>query len=129
MFAAKAQPNHLSQSTPPPPPPPPHSPASLHIKTTRHNQTPRGPCTCDLHTNLCDIHCCCDPDCSSGDILVFSSFLHLNDTSTPPHAQLVPSTDCPHITLLNLFFPILIVEKPQVPLFSSLMLSYPTTSS
>uniref|UniRef100_UPI0035901347 tectonic-1 isoform X2 n=1 Tax=Myxine glutinosa TaxID=7769 RepID=UPI0035901347 len=41
-----------------------------------------GPCTCDLHTNLCDIHCCCDPDCSSRDILVFSS-CSTNNTHVP----------------------------------------------
>ena len=25
-----------------------------------------GPCTCDLTANLCDLHCCCDTDCTGG---------------------------------------------------------------
>ncbi|CAL1274767.1 unnamed protein product [Larinioides sclopetarius] len=29
-------------------------------------------CSCDLNTNICDINCCCDADCSEEDIKVFS---------------------------------------------------------
>ena len=29
------------------------------------------PCECDLTSNICDINCCCDPDCTSDDKLVF----------------------------------------------------------
>lgn len=29
-------------------------------------------CSCDLTSSQCDINCCCDPDCSSEDRLVFS---------------------------------------------------------
>ncbi|GFN96240.1 tectonic-like protein [Plakobranchus ocellatus] len=32
-------------------------------------------CPCDLTGNSCDVNCCCDPDCSDADKLVFSSCL------------------------------------------------------
>lgn len=30
-------------------------------------------CVCDLSPALCDVNCCCDPDCSSVDFSVFSA--------------------------------------------------------
>uniref|UniRef100_UPI00398E6F3E tectonic-3-like isoform X2 n=1 Tax=Pristiophorus japonicus TaxID=55135 RepID=UPI00398E6F3E len=32
-------------------------------------------CTCDLTDGVCELSCCCDPDCTSADINVFSSCL------------------------------------------------------
>ncbi|GFR83867.1 tectonic-3 [Elysia marginata] len=34
-----------------------------------------GLCPCDLTGNGCDVNCCCDPDCSDADKLVFSECL------------------------------------------------------
>ena len=33
----------------------------------------RNSCVCDLSVGLCDLRCCCDPDCSIADRAVFSS--------------------------------------------------------
>lgn len=30
-------------------------------------------CTCDITVNSCDVNCCCDTDCDSQDLLVFTS--------------------------------------------------------
>uniref|UniRef100_A0A1I8HVC0 DUF1619 domain-containing protein n=1 Tax=Macrostomum lignano TaxID=282301 RepID=A0A1I8HVC0_9PLAT len=40
------------------------------IKSIAQNNV--GPCTCDLTQSACDVNCCCDADCSSADIQVFS---------------------------------------------------------
>ncbi|XP_067874528.1 tectonic-3-like [Heterodontus francisci] len=43
---------------------------------TAQNLTAAVPiCTCDLTAGVCEVDCCCDPDCSSADIQVFSSCL------------------------------------------------------
>ncbi|CAF3594574.1 unnamed protein product [Rotaria sordida] len=44
-----------------------------------------GSCPCDLTANQCDVSCCCDPDCSSDDILAFSCSSRDNQyTNTTP---------------------------------------------
>ncbi|XP_057382799.1 tectonic-1 isoform X4 [Balaenoptera acutorostrata] len=105
----------------------------------RPHETPRAPrpssgprptpvtdvaalCVCDLSPALCDVNCCCDPDCSSVDFSVFSAcsipvvmgdsqfcsqkaaIYSLNFTADPPQRvfklvdQINPSIFCIHIT-------------------------------
>lgn len=33
-------------------------------------------CNCDLSVNVCDINCCCDPDCNEEDVQIFSECAH-----------------------------------------------------
>ncbi|GFU12910.1 tectonic-3 [Nephila pilipes] len=40
-------------------------------------------CSCDLNSNVCDINCCCDPDCNEEDIKVFSKCLSQERISDP----------------------------------------------
>ena len=44
----------------------------------------RTTCVCDLSVGLCNLRCCCDPDCSSSDRSVFSSCA---DIATTPVTQ------------------------------------------
>uniref|UniRef100_A0A8C7BC82 Tectonic-1-3 N-terminal domain-containing protein n=3 Tax=Neovison vison TaxID=452646 RepID=A0A8C7BC82_NEOVI len=79
-------------------------------------------CVCDLTPAQCDVNCCCDPDCSSTDVSVFSAcsvpvvmgdsqfcsqkaaIYSLNFTANPPQRifrlvdQINPSIFCVHIT-------------------------------
>ncbi|CAF4311841.1 unnamed protein product, partial [Adineta steineri] len=44
-----------------------------------------GSCTCDLTGGICDVSCCCDPDCSSDDLVAFecSSRANIFTNSSP----------------------------------------------
>ncbi|XP_033692780.2 tectonic-1 isoform X9 [Tursiops truncatus] len=119
----------------------------------RPHETPRAPrpssdprptpvtdvaalCVCDLSPALCDVNCCCDPDCSSVDFSVFSAcsipvvmgdsqfcsqkaaIYSLNFTADPPQRvfklvnQINPSIFCIHITNYK---PALSFINPEVP--------------
>eukprot|EP00069_Balaena_mysticetus_P011152 bmy_07014T0 len=119
----------------------------------RPHETPRAPrpssgprptpvtdvaalCVCDLSPALCDVNCCCDPDCSSVDFSVFSACsipvvmgdsqfcsqkaatYSLNFTADPPQRvfklvdQINPSIFCIHITNYK---PALSFINPEVP--------------
>uniref|UniRef100_A0A8C0DA59 Tectonic family member 1 n=1 Tax=Balaenoptera musculus TaxID=9771 RepID=A0A8C0DA59_BALMU len=119
----------------------------------RPHETPRAPrpssgprptpvtdvaalCVCDLSPALCDVNCCCDPDCSSVDFSVFSAcsipvvmgdsqfcsqkaaIYSLNFTADPPQRvfklvdQINPSVFCIHITNYK---PALSFINPEVP--------------
>ncbi|XP_032458420.1 tectonic-1 isoform X2 [Phocoena sinus] len=119
----------------------------------RPHETPRAPrpssdprptpvtdvaalCVCDLSPALCDVNCCCDPDCSSVDFTVFSAcsipvvmgdsqfcsqkaaIYSLNFTADPPQRvfklvdQINPSIFCIHITNYK---PALSFINPEVP--------------
>ncbi|GIY19494.1 hypothetical protein CEXT_113981 [Caerostris extrusa] len=41
-------------------------------------------CSCDLNSNVCDINCCCDSDCSEEDIKVFSE-CHVQTLTPDPN--------------------------------------------
>ncbi|XP_051682512.1 tectonic-1 isoform X1 [Oryctolagus cuniculus] len=93
-------------------------------------------CVCDLSPAQCDVNCCCDPDCSSTDVSVFSAcsvpvvtgdsqfcsqkaaIYSLNFTSNPPQRifklvdQVNPSIFCVHITNYK---PALSFIDPGVP--------------
>ncbi|XP_059884015.1 tectonic-1 isoform X5 [Delphinus delphis] len=93
-------------------------------------------CVCDLSPALCDVNCCCDPDCSSVDFSVFSAcsipvvmgdsqfcsqkaaIYSLNFTADPPQRvfklvnQINPSIFCIHITNYK---PALSFINPEVP--------------
>ncbi|CAF0790321.1 unnamed protein product [Adineta ricciae] len=52
-----------------------------------------GSCTCDLTGNACDASCCCDPDCTSNDLLAFGCDSQENQyTNTTPIYSTVQST-------------------------------------
>ncbi|CAF0833717.1 unnamed protein product [Adineta ricciae] len=52
-----------------------------------------GSCTCDLTGNACDTSCCCDPDCTSNDLLAFGCDSQANQyTNTTPIYSTVQST-------------------------------------
>ncbi|XP_022373030.1 tectonic-1 isoform X3 [Enhydra lutris kenyoni] len=85
-------------------------------------------CVCDLTPAQCDVNCCCDPDCSSTDVSVFSAcsvpvvmgdsqfcsqkaaIYSLNFTANPPQRifklvdQINPSIFCIHITNSEISF-------------------------
>ncbi|XP_032166669.1 tectonic-1 isoform X2 [Mustela erminea] len=93
-------------------------------------------CVCDLTPAQCDVNCCCDPDCSSTDVSVFSAcsvpvvmgdsqfcsqkaaIYSLNFTANPPQRifklvdQINPSIFCVHITNYK---PALSFINPEVP--------------
>lgn len=41
-----------------------------------------GTCNCDLTRDVCDVNCCCDPDCSSNDRLTFTTCTTSTTTSS-----------------------------------------------
>ena len=40
-------------------------------------------CSCDLTAGVCDMNCCCDPECSSDEVSSFSSCLDSDETTSP----------------------------------------------
>lgn len=43
------------------------------------NESQSQSCACDLTTNLCDLNCCCDDDCTQDDKLTFSACFPTNE--------------------------------------------------
>ncbi|XP_033296853.2 tectonic-1 isoform X3 [Orcinus orca] len=128
----------------------------------RPHETPRAPrpssdlrptpvtdvaalCVCDLSPALCDVNCCCDPDCSSVDFSVFSAcsipvvmgdsqfcsqkaaIYSLNFTADPPQRvfklvnQINPSIFCIHITNYKPALSFINLEVPDESNFDKLM--------
>ncbi len=71
-------------------------------------------CRCDLLAGVCDINCCCDPECDSGDISSFSSCLDEGESST----ELRMCTERPpSLEVVNAKYPLRLDDYPAVRWF------------
>ena len=68
-------------------------------------------CRCDLLAGACDINCCCDPECDSGDISSFSSCLDEGESTT----ELRMCTERPpSLEVVNAKYPLRLDDSPAV---------------
>ena len=44
----------------------------INLYPIHHTHKGKTPCGCDLTSELCDLNCCCDGDCTPSDRAVFS---------------------------------------------------------
>ena len=70
-------------------------------------------CSCDLTAGVCDMNCCCDPECSSDEVSSFSSCL---DSDAEESSSLVKM--CverpPSLEGVNLQYPFRLSDSPEV---------------
>jgi len=71
-------------------------------------------CSCDLTAGVCDMNCCCDPECSSDEASSFSSCLDSDDggVSSPLVKMCVERP--PSLEGVNLQYPFRLSDSPEV---------------
>ena len=68
-------------------------------------------CQCDLTAGVCDINCCCDPECSGDVISTFSSCL--DDGNPTPIVKMCVERP-PSLEDVNLQYPLRLSDSPEV---------------
>ena len=71
-------------------------------------------CQCDLTAGVCDINCCCDPECSSDEISAFSSCL--DEGGSSPIVKMCVERP-PSLEDVNLQYPLRLSDSPEVRCF------------
>ena len=69
-------------------------------------------CSCDLTAGVCDMNCCCDPECSSEEVSSFSSCLDSDETTSPLVKMCVERP--PSLEGVNLQYPFRLSDSPEV---------------
>ena len=68
-------------------------------------------CQCDLTAGVCDINCCCDPECSSDEISTFSGCL--DEGGSSPIVKMCVERP-PSLEDVNLQYPLRLSDSPEV---------------
>ena len=71
-------------------------------------------CQCDLTAGVCDINCCCDPECSSDEISTFSGCL--DEGGSSPIVKMCVERP-PSLEDVNLHYPLRLSDSPEVRCF------------
>ena len=69
-------------------------------------------CQCDLTAGVCDINCCCDPECSAAEITTFSNCLDEGEGPSPIVKMCVERP--PSLEAVNLQYPLRLSDSPEV---------------
>lgn len=69
-------------------------------------------CQCDLTAGVCDINCCCDPECSASEIVPFTSCLDEGEGPSPIVKMCVERP--PSLEAVNLQYPLRLSDSPEV---------------
>ena len=70
-------------------------------------------CSCDLTAGVCDMNCCCDPECSSDEVSLFSSCLDSDEGTSSPLVKMC--VECPpSLEGVNLQYPVRLRDSPDV---------------
>ena len=70
-------------------------------------------CSCDLTAGVCDMNCCCDPECSSDEVSSFSSCLDNDEGTTSPLVKMCVERP-PSLEGVNLQYPVRLRDSPDV---------------
>ena len=72
-------------------------------------------CSCDLTAGVCDMNCCCDPECSSDEVSPFSSCLDGNDDEGTSSSLVKMCVERPpSLEGVNLQYPFRLSDSPEV---------------
>ena len=69
-------------------------------------------CQCDLTAGVCDINCCCDPECSASEIVPFSNCLDEGEGPSPIVKMCVERP--PSLEAVNFQYPLRLSDSPEV---------------
>ena len=70
-------------------------------------------CSCDLTAGVCDMNCCCDPECSSEEVSSFSSCLDSGEGMSSPLVKMCVERP-PSLEGVNLQYPFRLSDSPEV---------------
>ena len=70
-------------------------------------------CSCDLTAGVCDMNCCCDPECSSDEVSSFSSCLDSDERMSSPLVKMCVERP-PSLEGVNLQYPFRLSDSPEV---------------
>ena len=88
-------------------------------------------CQCDLTAGVCDINCCCDPECSAVEITTFSNCLDEGEGPSPIVKMCVERP--PSLEAVNLQYPLRLSDSPEVSIlclvWMIILLSYVLTTA
>ena len=113
-------PNHISNDTLSTTSTPFYTPPGCECKTSTNDDEEQCnqfdcQCSCDLTAGVCDMNCCCDPECSSEEVSSFSSCLGSSEsevTSSPLVKMCVERP--PSLEGVNLQYPFRLSDSPEV---------------
>lgn len=70
-------------------------------------------CSCDLTAGVCDMNCCCDPECSTDKVSSFSSCLDSDGVESSPLVKMCVERP-PSLEGVNLQYPVRLSDSPEV---------------
>ena len=70
-------------------------------------------CSCDLTAGVCDMNCCCDPECSSEEVSSFSNCLDSSEAMSSPLVKMCVERP-PSLEGVNLQYPFRLSDSPEV---------------
>ena len=70
-------------------------------------------CSCDLTAGVCDMNCCCDPECSNDEVSTFSSCLDSDAVESSPLVKMCVERP-PSLEGVNLQYPYRLSDSPEV---------------